>query len=198
MIYEDYNFIGIFRDVYPEGYCEHIIQQFDKLEAGSVGSNRRQSENAPAHRKNDHQIYFGATHHNLERFNGESATDTFFHGLQQCYDEYVKNYSVLLDEKISCSNMKIQRTPPGGGYHIWHSEQGPGEHASRVLVYMLYLNDLSEDEGGETEFLYLRKRFQPAINTMLIWPASYTHAHRGNTVLGDRSKYIVTGWFHYE
>jgi hypothetical protein len=198
MTYEEDNFVGVFRDVYPEGYCEHIIQQFDKLEANAIGHNRRQSENAPAHSKNDHQICFGATHHNLEDFGGEIATRVFFQGLQRCYDEYVKDYSVLLDSKISCSVMKMQRTPPGGGYHLWHGEHGPREHASRVLVYMLYLNDLPEGEGGETEFLYIRKRFTPTANTMLIWPASYTHAHRGNTVLGERSKYVITGWFHFE
>jgi len=33
---------------------------------------------------------------------------------------------------------------------------------------------------------------------MLLWPATFTHAHRGNPVLGEQSKYIVTGWFYYE
>jgi hypothetical protein len=35
-------------------------------------------------------------------------------------------------------------------------------------------------------------------NLMLIWPAAYTHAHRGNPVYGKNSKYIVTGWFYYD
>jgi hypothetical protein len=33
---------------------------------------------------------------------------------------------------------------------------------------------------------------------MLLWPASFTHAQRGNPVYGDAAKYIVTGWFKYE
>lgn len=198
MTYENDNFIGVFRDVYSEGFCEHLIQQFDALEANSIGQNRRQSDGVDAHSKNDHQICFGATYNNLENFNGSGAVHMFFQGLQRCYDEYVEDYSVLLNLKISCSIMKLQRTPPGGGYHIWHAEHGPHEQSARALVYMLYLNGLEVGEGGETEFLYLRKRFQPTANTMLIWPASYTHAHRGNTVLGERSKYVVTGWFHIE
>jgi len=32
----------------------------------------------------------------------------------------------------------------------------------------------------------------------LLWPASYTHAHRGNPVFGEQSKYVVTGWFYYD
>lgn len=198
MTYEDNGFIGVFRGVYPEGFCEHLTQEFDALEANSVGSNRLNSDGDPAHNKNDYQISFGATHHNLQWFNGAEPQQLFFQGLQRCYDEYARTYSVLTDNVLCASIMKMQRTPPGGGYHLWHGEQGPRDHATRVLVYMLYLNDLDADEGGETEFLYLRKRFRPTANTMLIWPASYTHTHRGNTVLGNKSKYIITGWFNHE
>ena len=94
--------------------------------------------------------------------------------------------------------MKMQRTSPGGGYHVWHGEQGNGDHAERVLVYMLYLNSLETEEAGETEFLYQQLRIKPTENMMVLWPASFTHAHRGNTVFGQHSKYIVTGWFYYE
>ena len=94
--------------------------------------------------------------------------------------------------------MKMQRTDAGGGYHIWHAEQGGGSHANRVLVYMLYLNTLPEGGNGETEFLYQQQRIKTEENLTLIWPAAYTHAHRGNAVFGEQSKYIVTGWFYYD
>ena len=94
--------------------------------------------------------------------------------------------------------MKMQRTDPGGGYHVWHGEQGNGVSSSRVIVYLLYLNTLDPNEAGETEFLYQQQRFRPVENQMLFWPASYTHTHRGNTVFGHRSKYVVTGWFFYD
>jgi hypothetical protein len=94
--------------------------------------------------------------------------------------------------------MKLQRTVEGGGYHIWHSEQGNGEQANRCLVYLLYLNSLPEKSNGETEFLYQKRRVNPVENTMVIWPAGFTHPHRGNPVYGDTAKYVVTGWFYYE
>jgi len=94
--------------------------------------------------------------------------------------------------------MKMQRTSPGGGYHVWHGEQGNNRSAERVLVYMLYLNTMKPEEAGETEFLYQQTRLRPQENTMILWPAAYTHAHRGNTVFGDNCKYIVTGWFYYD
>jgi len=56
---------------------------------------------------------------------------------------------------------------------------------------MLYLND--NFEGGETEFIYQKDRIKPRKNRLLIWPAAYTHVHRGNPPInGD--KYIITGW----
>ena len=45
---------------------------------------------------------------------------------------------------------------------------------------MLYLNTLTDEQNGETEFLHQEKRIQPKENTMLIWPAGFTHTHRGN------------------
>jgi len=59
---------------------------------------------------------------------------------------------------------------------------------------MLYLNDV--EEGGETEFLYQKMRVKPTKGTILIWPADWTHTHRGNPPLsGD--KYIYTGWMEH-
>jgi hypothetical protein len=210
---EHKDFIGYYHDLYPQGYCQHLIQQFDALEKTGVGSSRQDDSNAPKHHKDDHQIYATSNlnNHNTEPFkfvvpdeNGlnrefeRNVHEMFFQGLQRCYDDYAKKYSVLLESgNIRASAMKMQRTGPGGGYHLWHGEQGSGQSAARVLVYMLYLNTIPE-EGAETEFLYQQTRVKPQENLMLFWPAAYTHAHRGNPVLGKQSKYIVTGWFYFD
>ena len=192
------DFIAIYRDVYPEGYCQHLIKEFDRLLESGAGSNRQRGEGAFKHFKNDTHLGLNFGVHTVAGFNGIPVTRMFFEGLQRCYDAYTEQYSLLKDDKITGTAMKMQRTDPGGGYHIWHGEQGNGEHADRVLVYMLYLNTLTQEEAGETEFLYQQRRISPQENTMVLWPAAFTHAHRGNTVFGERSKYIVTGWFYYE
>lgn len=192
------DFIAEFHDVYPEGYCKHLISEFNRLMNSGAGSNRQQSEGALKHNKNDFQIGLNFGVHSVNNFNDTSTSKIFFDGLQRCYINYTDQFSVLRDARITGTAMKMQRTDPGGGYHIWHSEQNNGDHANRVLVYMLYLNTLPEDGAGETEFLYQRRRIKPRENTMLIWPAHFTHAHRGNVVHGNESKYIVTGWFYYE
>lgn len=194
--YDD--FIGIYENVYPEGYCQHLINEFERLEQGGAGVNRQRGEGAHAHVKNDYQIGLNIKNHGAEPFQDKNSVDFFFDGLQACYENYTEKFSILRDGKIRATVMKMQRTSSGGGYHIWHGEQGAGDHANRVLVYMLYLNTLAPENCGETEFLYQQRRYNPTENTMILWPASYTHAHRGNPVYGDAAKYIVTGWFYYD
>jgi len=193
------DFIGYYRNVFPEGYCQHLISEFDALEAKGVGSNRQKSNDALKHEKDDHQIFLNSRTVEFGKFEGRSAIDIFFDKLQKCYEEYTNTYSVLkTNGNIRGTAMKMQKTGAGGGYHVWHGEQGAGDSANRVVVYMLYLNALPEGGNGETEFLYQQKRVTPEEGLMLLWPASYTHAHRGNPVYSTESKYIVTGWFYYD
>jgi hypothetical protein len=196
---EHKEFIGIYRQIYVEGYCEHLISEFNRLESNGAGSNRQQSENASKHVKDDYQIGIAINHHNLTNFNNQDSCNIFFEGLQTCYDDYTEKYSVLKTSgKIRATVMKMQRTGAGGWYHVWHSEQGEGHLASRVMTYLLYLNTLPKEAAGETEFLYQKLRINPEANMMILCPAGYTHAHRGNPVLTDDNKYIVTGWFYYD
>ena len=44
--------------------------------------------------------------------------------------------------------------------------------------------------------LYQQRKFTPEKGTVLIWPASYTHPHRGNPPISD--KYIATGWYQVD
>jgi hypothetical protein len=194
------DFIGMYHSVYEEGFCEHIISEFERLnENGNSYTRQESEENVARHYKDDIQIFANTKEVSLRKFNNASSEQIFFAGLQKCYSEYTNKYSVLKDNILKCNSMKIQRTGCGGGYHLWHAEQGSGEGgANRGAAYMLYLNDIPLDSFGETEFLYQQRRISPSKNTLLIWPAGHTHAHRGNPVYGDVYKYVITGWFCYK
>ena len=90
----------------------------------------------------------------------------------------------------------IQYYPPGGGYKSWHSERGVNSYpiTTRHLAWMTYLNDVSDE--GETEFLYQEIKFKPKKGLTLIWPADWTHTHRGIPSMTEE-KYIITGWFNF-
>jgi hypothetical protein len=87
----------------------------------------------------------------------------------------------------------MQRSVPlsGDGYHRWHSERFGMNTVERVLAWTIYLNDVTD--GGETEFLYQGLRVAPKHGRIVIWPAGWTHVHRGNPPLSN-TKYILTGW----
>lgn len=191
-------FIGSYNKVYEDGFCSHMISEFERFREGGFCGNRQQSENISKVNKQDEFLFLNLKNHYPTAFNNQSCNDIFFEGLQKCFQEYVSQYDILNDFDIRCTSIKMQKTVPGAGYHIWHGEQGNGGGANRILTYILYLNTLGENCAGETEFLYQKLRFPPQENTMIIWPAAFTHAHRGNVVHGNLSKYIITGWFYLE
>ena len=115
------------------------------------------------------------------------------------YDMAFKHYSDTTGAMESfgvdyCyTDLKIQKTLPTEGYHIWHVEHGlQTEGASdRAFVFTIYLNDVKE--GGETEFLHFSKRVKPKKGRIVIWPASFPYVHRGNPPISGE-KYILTSW----
>ena len=72
-----------------------------------------------------------------------------------------------------------------------HSERMGVFNMDRVFAWMTYLNDV--EEGGETEFLYQNRREEAVKGDVLMFPAGFTHTHRGNPPIGN-SKYLVTSW----
>lgn len=55
----------------------------------------------------------------------------------------------------------------------------------------MYLNTI--EEGGETEFLYCNKRIKAERGRLIVFPAAFTHTHRGNPPIG-KDKYIISSW----
>ena len=113
------------------------------------------------------------------------------------FELYVNEYQGVTNsaDPVSSWTCKIQKTQAGGGYHIWHCEDGAFVYRDRVLTWMMYLNDIPVENGGATDFLHQKCSFQPTTGTMVMWPATYTHMHRGSFLTGDIPKYIATGWF---
>ena len=92
---------------------------------------------------------------------------------------------------LKVDGIKLQKTKPSEGYHVWHYEAAEHETMNRICFFILYLNDVAE--GGETEFLKQSIRVVPEKGTLIIAPANYTAMHRGNPPLSN-DKYILTGW----
>ena len=77
------------------------------------------------------------------------------------------------------------------GFFTLHNEDS-GSHPYRMLVWMVYLNDAVSG----TEFPYQNRTVTPKAGRTVIWPASWTHPHKGVTP-NEGIKYIATGWFYF-
>jgi len=113
--------------------------------------------------------------------------------LRQYLPKYAQNYMGFDRQACSSQAMKVQKTPPKGGFHTWHCEHSV-ESTARNLTWTLYLNDIPEGEG-ETEFIEYGVKVQPKKGLLCFFPASWTHTHRGNPVYSC-DKYIATGWYY--
>lgn len=93
------------------------------------------------------------------------------------------------------SHFNMQRYLPNEGFSGWHCERAGLKHSNRILVWMVYLNDVTD--GGETEFFYQKHWEEPKQGKLLIWPSDWLYLHRGVSS-PTQTKYVLTGWFvHY-
>jgi hypothetical protein len=188
------DFIGVWDNFVAYQFCEELIEEFEQVakytcgavpDKGNIMDGKEQFDDKANLGRKDISIL-------LEDFKPSLATHVGQY-LQACFMQYCEEYGQLKTVPMISANFKMQRTPPCGGYHVWHYESGSFKTSQRELTWMIYLNDLPDGEG-ETEFLYQKRRIKPTTGTVVIWPAGMTHVHRGLTVY-THDKYVVTGWF---
>lgn len=185
------NFIGVYKNVFSEQYCNAVIHHFENCEKTGLALVRTQPSKLVA---NDSLLYLTGVN-SLNLIHSQELATEFTAKFSDCFSDYANNYSAVLDmQGLSVYSMKVQKTQIGQGYHAWHCESGDKQVANRVLAYTLYLNNV--DEGGETEFLYQHQREKAELGKLVIWPAGFTHTHRGNPPISN-TKYIVTGWVEF-
>ena len=189
--FEFNDFIGVWEGFVPKPFCEKIVSYFD-----NVLENNSNGTDAVEFAKGEEQYVSSMNRKDISMMlNYADATLSYQTNqfLKSCLMHYIDEYSQLKPVGLLSTDLKIQKTSPGGGYHMWHYENAAASHAQRELTWMVYLNDIPDGEG-ETEFLYQRRRIKPTMGTVVIWPAGMTHVHKGNTVF-TTDKYIMTGWY---
>jgi hypothetical protein len=187
-------FIGVYEEAFSQKYCNDVINFFEELiKVGCTST--RQADGDPKLAKED--IRFCLTNSTGMSFQHCGALVQQFNEVMwtQCYSNYVNNYGILKNFGPHNSyTYQVQKTEPGQGYHVWHCENSDRCYSNRILAWTLFLNDI--EEGGETEFLFQHMRVKPKVGTLVIWPAGFTHTHRGNPPL-SKTKYIATGWIEF-
>jgi hypothetical protein len=185
------NFIGIYDNYITEEECNKAIELFENESAFKKTLTRVQFENASFKEKKDEQFFANAA--NLKIW--WSQLKPMVYNFDMAFKHYCQHTGANEHfEEFHYSTIKIQKTLPTEGYHVWHVEHGRGyENEPRVFAWSIYLNDV--EEGGETEFLNQSVRVKPKIGRIVIWPASFPFVHRGNPPLSGK-KYIITSWMN--
>ncbi len=191
--YKFQDFIGVYDNVFTSKECEDAIKLFEEYHrCGYTYS--RSMQGLDTHYQDDTSMdVLPSIDLDWDPKFIESFHSRFY---DYIYPLYNNQYPILQQLPIHRSrHVKIQRTEPTQGYHVWHCEHDSSPiGCNRLLSWILYLNDV--EEGGETEFLYQSLRFKPKTGTFILFPAHFTHTHRGNPPLSG-SKYISTGWIEF-
>ena len=188
------DFIGVFDNVLEPAECQQFIDYFESMKSLNLVYNRQEMRDSAPHRKNDETLFI-LENDILPLAKQNPIMETFVKKFWPCYQEYASEFSILQDiETHGIVSARLQKTPPGGGYHAWHFESASTPVATRIVAWGLYLNNI--EHGGETEFLYQRRRMAAKQGRLVIWPAGFTHTHRGNPPLTE-SKYLLTGWLEF-
>jgi hypothetical protein len=184
------DFIGIYENILSKEKCQEIIKRMQyhmECNPSEVKKGKDQFPNGDVGRK-DYQIF-------ADRFYSDISQEINM-ALNACVNLYADEFFTLKNIKeLKSETIKLQMTPPRGGYHFWHCEQSSLGTSHRVLAWTIYLNDIPDGEG-ETEFLWQGVKVKPRAGTISIFPATFTHTHRGNPVYSC-DKYIATGWYTF-
>lgn len=188
------DFVANIHNAMPEELCDYLIWYYEK--SVEAGFDYGRPENGLDKKDTSVDLTYDRWLHEMHHIAGNERIMQQIHGfIKPHFDAYFTKYPV--PDNFSIEGLKIQKTNPGEGYHIWHADGGGKPNTmemQRAATFVYYLNDV--EEGGETEFLFLNKRVKPVKNTGVWFPSCFTHTHRGNPPLTG-TKYILTGWVLY-
>lgn len=170
--------------------CDDIIEWFEneaKTTDGCLTCNGENFYNYDRKKSTDAKLQ-----------DNKELCDRYFSQLKKITNKYIQEYHFCNENSAFAiiQSINVQKYKPAEGFFAWHSERASRfePDSSRHLVFMTYLNDVTD--GGETEFYYQQVKMKPKKGLTLIWPADWTHTHRGISS-PTQEKYIVTGWYNY-
>ena len=184
------NFIAVYDNYITKQECNKAIEIYEQQNNFNNTMNRIAGENTSVLQKQDQQYFMNRT--NIDVWWKDLKPMMLNYDL--AWNHYIKNTGAddAYGVPFNFTSLKIQKTLPTEGYHVWHVEHNQGfENEPRAFVFSIYLNDV--EDGGETEFLNFSRRVKPKAGRIVIWPAGFPYVHRGNPPLSGE-KYILTSW----
>jgi len=172
--------------------CDELIKTFEK--------NKHNHTNGVVNKTSDGLVCDTSVKDSTDLIltlgSAESSVQKYITELQRITERYKKAYPCV--DKYSSWGLRerfnIQYYKPGGGYKTWHTENTGLHNCHRHMVWMTYLNDVWI--GGGTKFKHQRKTIWARKGKTVIWPAGWTHTHKGQ-IAPFEDKYVITGWYSW-
>lgn len=179
------NFIEVYDNALSSDQCKTIIDYFessDKKKRGVVGQG--DAFKVDLSRKDSTDIFLLFSYEN-------QITKMIHNSLYDNTKKYMKTHKdcCKVAPWAPQNDFNIQRYHPNQGYKDIHCEHNSKEDTT-VLAWMFYLNTV---EDGGTLFTSYDLTTDCIEGRLVIWPAYWTHCHRGITSK-TKTKYIATGW----
>jgi len=164
------NFVLTVDNVFSEIECNSIIEKFKK--ENLILSN------------NQNYYYF-----NIENKNDLPYIEKLYSVLNQYKNKYPEIN--LTSSFWDLNHLRLKCFKNGNSFSNWHSEHSfTASH--RVLSLQIYL---TEHNCG-TEF-YNNKTVLSKIGRVCIFPAYFTHTHRGQSCPENKDRYIITSYISF-
>tara|TARA_R110002074_G_scaffold198692_1_gene366339 strand:+ start:1164 stop:1787 length:624 start_codon:yes stop_codon:yes gene_type:complete len=198
--------IGIFENAFTKKECKDLIKRHEEAikegiswagssgEVGKVQSHKKSTDYNIANQDNE-------TDQKLTDLVAGKFNDYIMKYLNEYPHNDTYDHSRIITGKTSYPLLQMQKYDQGSGhYNSWHCEKEMLSTSSRMFVFILYLNDVSE--GGETGFLFKEDgkndffKVKPEVGKLIIHPASWPYIHKGYMPESD-DKYILTTWLCY-
>jgi hypothetical protein len=186
------NFIGQYENALSVKQCNKVVNWFEEnTHRHSLGKIFIGGDETNRGVDTDSKDSIDVEMHFTEE---DFASQIIISSIRNTTPKYIEEHPEL-DKVVQswdvCDGYNLQKYLPGGGFKQIHCENN-SKDSKRILAWMIYLNTV-DDEGG-TEFPSHNLTTKAEAGKMVIWPAYWTHIHRG-IPSPTETKYIATGWF---
>jgi len=199
------NLVQSYNNTLPKEFCDHVINLFENsdnqtigISGGGINTDIKDSTDLMVHANLDNPEWDYVYNYVRENLLSNLVDYLGKFPFIQMNSSYSSMSSLVRTAQLAfmssnnaVPHMQIQRYIGDQGYYTWHHENHGGDTSKRELAFIYYLNDVN---GGETEMLYNPMKITPESGKLALFPAYWTHKHKGNPPKDGQTKYILTGW----
>jgi len=163
------NFVMIEENVFTDLECLGLIELY-----------KRQCTKAD-------KDYLGYNYFDITSFN-------FIDRLNSMIDKYKTKFKEidLTASKWSMTSLRFKHFEPEKSFNSWHSEHSL-TYPYRILNIQIYLTT----HNCGTEF-YDSTVIKSKQGTVALFPAYFTHTHRGQVCPNKKDRYLITGYLQFD